>query len=295
VKVGFIQFSPLFGRKEENVERVINSLRGAKADLLVLPELFSTGYLFLNEEELRRSAEIIPDGPTVSKFLELAKKQNINLVLGIAEKAGDKLFNSSVLVTPKGDCFVYRKLHLFDREKRLFSPGDKELKVFDIGEAKIGMMICFDWIFPEVTRTLALKGADIICHPSNLILPHCQDAMITRCIENRVFAITSNRTGTEKIGDPALRQAQGGDGSTMLTVPERSRKERSRTTEGGGGIELTFTGRSQIVDPKGRILAQANADEEKVEVIEIDPALAKDKNITANNHIFEDRRIDFYL
>ena len=267
MKVGFMQFSPLFGRKEENVERVIDSLRGAKADLLVLPELFSTGYLFLNEEELRRSAEPIPDGPTVSKFLELAKEENTNLVFGIAEKADDKLFNSSVLVTPKGDCFVYRKLHLFDREKHLFSPGDKGLEVFDIGEAKIGMMICFDWIFPEVARTLALKGADIICHPSNLILHYCQDAMVTRCVENRVFAITSNRTGTEKIGDPA---------------------------EGGGEVELTFTGNSQIVDPKGKILAKANAEEEKVCVIEIDPSLAKDKKVTANNHIFQDRRTDFY-
>ena len=280
MKVGFMQFSPLFGRKEENVEGVINTLRGAKADLLVLPELFSTGYLFLNEEELRRSAEPIPDGPTVSKFLELAKEENTNLVFGIAERADNKLFNSSVLLTPKGDCFVYRKLHLFDREKHLFSPGDKELEVFDIGKARIGMMICFDWIFPEVARVLALKGADVICHPSNLILTYCQNAMVTRCIENRVFAITSNRTGTEKIGDPALRQAQGG--------------ERSRTTEGGGEEELTFTGNSQIVDPKGEILAKANAEEEKVCVIEIDPSLAKDKKVTPNNHIFQDRRTDFY-
>jgi predicted amidohydrolase len=263
-----MQFSPLFGRKEENIERVINSLRGAKADLLVLPELFSTGYLFFNEEELRRSAETIPDGPTVSKFLELAKKKNTNFVLGIAERADDKLFNSSVLLTPKGDCFVYRKLHLFDREKKFFNPGDKKLEVFDIGEAKIGMMICFDWIFPEVARSLALKGADIICHPSNLILPYCQDAMVTRCIENRIFAITSNRTGTEKIGDPA---------------------------EGGRRVELTFTGNSQTVDPKGRILAKANAFEEKLSVIEMDPSLAKDKKVTANNHIFEDRRREFYL
>jgi len=269
VKVGFMQFSPLFGRKEKNVEKVINSLRGAKADLLVLPELFSTGYLFLNAEELKRSAESIPDGLTVSKLLEWAKKENTNLVFGIAEKAEDKLFNSSVLITPKGDFFVYRKLHLFDKEKRLFSPGNKALEVFDIGEAKIGMMICFDWIFPEVARTLALKGADIICHPSNLMLPYCQDAMVTRSIENRVFTITSNRTGTEKIEDPA---------------------------EGGGGKEeLTFTGNSQIVNPKGRILAKANAEEEKLCVIEIDPSLAKDKRITPNNHIFEDRRTDFYL
>jgi predicted amidohydrolase len=261
VKVGFMQFSPLFGRKEENVEKVIHSLRGAKADLLVLPELFSTGYLFLNEEELRRSAETIPHGPTVSKFKELAQEENTNFVFGIAERTDDKLFNSSVLVTPEGDCFLYRKLHLFDREKQLFSAGDKELETFDIGIAKIGMMICFDWIFPEVARTLALKGADLICHPSNLMLPYCQDAMITRCIENRVFAITCNRTGVEK-------------------------REKE---------EMTFTGNSQIVDPKGRILSRANGEEEKVCITEIDPSLAKNKRVTANNHIFEDRRTDFYL
>lgn len=260
MKVGFFQFSPLFGRKEENVERVINSLRGAKADLLVLPELFSTGYLFLNEEELRRSAETIPDGPTISRLSELAKKENTNLVFGIAERADDKLFNSSVLLTPKRDCLVYRKLHLFDREKHLFSPGDTELEVFDIGDAKIGMMICFDWIFPEVARILALKGADIICHPSNLVLPYCQDAMVTRCVENRVFGITSNRTGREK----------------------------------RGGQKLVFTGNSQIVDPKGEILTKADAEEEKVCVTEIDPFRAKDKKVTPNNHIFQDRRTDYY-
>ncbi len=260
MNVGFMQFSPLFGRKEDNVERVTNAIRGAKADLLVLPELFSTGYLFLDEEELRRSAENIPDGPTVSEFKKLAKEEDTNYVLGIAERAGDKLFNSSILLTPKGDCFVYRKLHLFDREKRLFSPGDKELEVFDIGKAKIGMMICFDWIFPEVARTLALKGADVICHPSNLILPYCQDAMITRCVENRVFAITSNRTGTER----------------------------------RGAEEMTFTGCSQVVDPRGQILARAGAEEEKVCVAEINPSLAEQKRVTPNNHIFEDRRTNFY-
>ncbi len=261
MKVGFMQSSPLFGRKEENVEGAIDSLRGAKADLLVLPELFSTGYLFLDEEELRRSAETIPNGPTVSRFKELAGEQNTTFVFGIAERADDKLFNSSVLVTPKGDCLVYRKLHLFDREKRLFAPGDKQLEVFDMGKAKIGMMICFDWIFPEVARTLALKGADIICHPSNLILPHyCQHAMVARCIENRVFAVTANRAGSEKRGRE----------------------------------ELTFTGNSQIVNPKGEILSKASAEDDKVCVIEIDPSLAKDKRVTPNNHIFEDRRTNFY-
>jgi predicted amidohydrolase len=260
VKIGFFQTSPLLGRKDENLERAISSIRGAKADLLVLPELFNTGYLFENKEELKRSAELIPDGPTFSKMADLAARENMNLVFGIAEKEEENFFNSSVLVTPGGDFFVYRKLHLFDREKLCFSPGDKELKVFDIGDAKVGMMICFDWIFPEVARILALKGAEIICHPSNLIFLYCQNAMITRCIENGVFAITANRTGTEEMRE----------------------------------VKLSFTGNSQIVDPKGKVLAKADERKEGVWVTDIDPSLAKDKRFTPRNHLFEDRRTEFY-
>ena len=258
--VGFFQTSPLLGKKDENVERAISSIRGAKADLLVLPELFNSGYLFESVEELKRSAESIPEGPTFLKMADLAAQENVNLVFGMAEKEGDRFFNSSVLVTPRGDYCVYRKLHLFDREKLWFSPGDKELKVFDIGGAKVGMMICFDWIFPETARILALKGAEIICHPSNLILQYCQSAMITRCIENRVFAITANRTGTEE----------------------------------KGGVKLSFTGYSQVVDPKGNILTKANECEEGVWTVKIDPGLARDKKVTPHNDLLKDRRTEFY-
>jgi predicted amidohydrolase len=261
VKVGFYQFSPVLGRKDENIERAISSLRGARADLLVLPELFSTGYLLGSEEETRRSAESIPGGPTFAKLAHAAAREKVNLVYGIAEREGDRLFNSSVLVTPKGDFSVYRKLHLFNLEKLWFSPGDRQLGVFDVGGVKVGMMVCFDWIFPEVARILALKGADIICHPSNLVLPHfCQKAMITRCVENGIFAITANRTGVEE----------------------------------NEQVRLSFTGMSQVVDPKGRILAGADESSEGVWTVDIDPALARDKKITPGNHLLEDRRTEFY-
>lgn len=260
MKVGFFQFHPLLGRKDENVERAISSIRGAKADLLVLPELFATGYLFEDREELKRSAEQIPEGPTFRRMAQLAAQEKTNLVYGIAEREGDNCFNSSVLITPGGDFLAYRKLHLFDREKLWFAPGDRELEVFDAGGVKIGVMVCFDWIFPETTRILALKGADIICHPANLVMRYCQGAMITRCIENGVFAITANRTGSE---------------------------ERE-------GMKLTFTGNSQIVDPRGNILARADESEQGVQTVEIDPSLARDKMFTPRNHLFEDRRTEFY-
>ncbi|MDP3025130.1 MAG: nitrilase-related carbon-nitrogen hydrolase [candidate division Zixibacteria bacterium] len=260
MKIGFVQFCPIFGKKEENLEKVEKLIQKEEADLLVLPELFNTGYIFADKEELESLAEKIPEGETSRFLLELSRRRKMSLVFGIAEKAKNKLYNSAVLLTPEGVKGVYRKLHLFDQEKYLFDPGENEPEVFDDGKARIGMMVCFDWLFPEVARVLALKGAEIICHPSDLILPYAQEAMITRSLENGVFTITCNRTG-----------------------------EEDRV-----GRKLSFTGRSQITDPKGNMLLQASQDKEEVGVVEIDPLLARDKKFTENNFIFDDRRPEFY-
>jgi len=230
------------------------------ADLLVLPELCNTGYLFISKNEVEELAEEIPDGPTIRAWKNIAEDREVYLVAGIAESADGKIYNSSVLISPEGDVKVYRKAHLFDEEKLWFEPGDTPLEVHDIGIAKIGMMICFDWIFPEVMRILSLKGAEIICHPANLVLPYCQDAMVTRCLENRVFAITCNRTGIDEVDNTMLR----------------------------------FTGKSQIVAPNGNVLTQAGEIGEAVRTAEIDPAKARDKSITKRNDVFEDRRTDLF-
>ena len=123
------------------------------------------------------------------------------------------------------------------------------------------MMICYDWIYPESARSLALAGADIICHPSNLILPYCPDAMITRSIENRVFTITANRTGTEARG---------------------------------GKPPLTFIGQSQVTSPKGERLVRFGPEEEGIKVTEIDIQMARNKRITPKNHLWEDRKPKLY-
>jgi len=147
---------------------------------------------------------------------------------------------------------------------------------------KIGMMVCFDWRFPETARTLALKGAQIICHPSNLVMAHCQDAMVIRALENQVFTITANR-----IGKDIKRQ----------NSPLPKGEERS----GGGCIissdckELTFTGRSIMVNPKGDVIHIAPEDKEECYITDIDPVLALDKMVTKYNNIFEDRRVELYF
>ena len=122
------------------------------------------------------------------------------------------------------------------------------------------MMICFDWYFPESARTLALRGAQIVAHPSNLVLPNCPNAMPVRSLENRVFAVTSNRVGTED----------------------------------RGGTSLTFIGQSQITSPRGEILHRCPAVGAAVSVVEITPELADNKFATERNHLLNDRRPEFY-
>ena len=259
MKVGFVQFDPRFGQKKENLERVSDLISTVEADLLVLPELFQSGYLFKDRSELVDLAEEIP-GQTTEALEAICKRKNVCIVAGMAERERDVFFNSAVMVSPKGIIGLYRKIHLFMEEKRWFAPGNLPVMVYPYQGTKIGMMICFDWWFPEVSRVLALQGAHIVCHPSNLVLPHCQQVMLTRSLENRIFTITSNRTGQED----------------------------------RGGKSLTFTGKSQAVGPDGKRLIEASADRECVLVIDINPADAEDKKLTPMNDLFEDRRVMFY-
>jgi predicted amidohydrolase len=261
MRVGFFQFNPLFGKIKANVSQVIERLSKVDADLVVLPELFTSGYQFTSRREVERLAEEIPGGYTTRRLIALARAKRLFMVAGLPERKGAGLFNSAILVGPDGFIDVYRKAHLFYEEKLWFSPGNTSLKVWDIGIARIGMMICFDWFFPEVVRVLALKGADIICHPANLVLPHCPNAMITRCLENRVYAITADRIGYE----------------------ERGGKER-----------LAFIGTSQVVSPSGEVLLRASQDKEEVKILEIDPREARKKAVNRHNDLLKDRRIDLY-
>jgi len=260
LRVGFYQFRPLFGKVTVNRNKVIKALENVSADLIVLPELPFTGYHFRDKEELAEVAEDLNDSPTLWHLSELCARKDLHIVTGFAEKAGDDIYNSALLIGPNGLIHTYRKIHLFFREKEIFTPGDTPLQVQEVKGAKIGMMICFDWIFPETARTLALAGAEIICHPSNLVLSYCQQAMLTRCLENNVFAITANRCGADKRPHGTLR----------------------------------FTGKSEVVTPKGELLYRAHSQREELYITEIDPSLAREKNITELNHIFRDRRPEFY-
>ncbi len=260
MNIGFVQFEPLFGKIDRNIDKAEKLIDGTEADLLVLPELFNTGYVFTSMDEVRALSEEIPDGATTRALLRIAKNNNVYLVAGLAERSGDRFFNSAVIVSPQGYLGTYRKIHLFFEEKRWFDPGDTPFPVYDMGKYKFGVMICFDWIFPESMRVMSLQGAHIICHCANLVLPFCQDAMKTRCLENHVFAVTSNRTGTE------------------------SRDGRS----------LRFTGKSQITGPTAEVIYQAESETEEVGAVELDLNRSADKQLNEYNNLFQDRRPEFY-
>lgn len=261
MRVGFFQFAPLFGEVSHNLDAIVEALDRADADLIILPELCTSGYQFVSQQEVITLSESVPNGPTTQRLIDLAKRRGMTIVAGLPECAGSGWYNSAVVVGPSGFIGCYRKTHLFFEETLFFTPGDTGFQVWDIGPAKIGVMICFDWYYPEAARTLALKGAEIICHPSNLILPNCPDSMPVRCLENRVFAITCNRTGSEARG---------------------------------GKDQLTYIGNSEVVAPHGAILHRAPRDQEDLYVVEIDPADARNKTLTRYNDLLRDRRESLY-
>lgn len=258
--IGFLQNSPRFGLKSENYSQIQLLAKGVKANLLVLPELFATGYAFTSREEASDLAETADDG-TASFLKQLSATTGAVIVAGFAEKDGNQVFNSSIMIYGDSVIGIYRKIHLFNKEKIWFDPGNKPLEVHQINGMKIGMMICFDWLFPEVMRTLTLKGAQIIAHPANLVMPYCQSAMITRCLENRVFAVTANRIG---------RDIRGED-------------------------DFTFTGQSQITAFNGNILSSGHASKADSSTTDIDVHQADNKMINPFNDLINDRREYFYF
>ncbi|MBA7610647.1 MAG: acyltransferase [Calditrichaeota bacterium] len=261
MRLALVQSNPQLGAVEANLAAVQSAVEGAAFDVLVLPELFATGYFFHDQAQVRRLGEQVPGGPTTRFLIELAAAKESFVCGGLIEQEDNCLYNSAVLAGPEGFIGRYRKLHLFYEEKLWFTPGDGPLEVYDLGIARVGMMVCFDWRFPEVARILALKGAQVLLHPTNLVQPYCQDAMITRCLENGVFAVTANRIGSD-------------------TKPD--------------GSSMTFTGCSQVVNTRGEVLLRATADEETVLTADVDPSEADDKLVTEHNHLLNDRRPKYY-
>ena len=257
MRIAIVQFFPAFCNPNENIVILRTLLQKCYgADLVVLPELSNSGYNFQNQEQAWDSSEKVGDGE-FSRFLkEQAQLMGCSIISGINERDGEKLYNSAIMVDKDGVQGVYRKLHLFLNEFDFFEKGNLGLPLFEIGGEKIGVLICFDWMFPELWRSLALRGAELIVHPSNLVLPYAQKVVPSYCITNRIFALTANRIGTEH--------------------------------------GVTFSGQSILVNPKGEYLCSLSQTDPEVAIHEIDLKESHNKMITPRNHAFEDRRLDVF-
>ncbi|MDQ2744257.1 MAG: hydratase [Chloroflexota bacterium] len=215
--IGLVQMEPVLGDTAENRRRSVNGIRQAMkrgGELIILPELCSSGYAFESADDLARAAEPIP-GPATDAWTAMAREAGCYIVGGIAEEAGDKYFNTAVVVGPEGVVCRYRKLHLFDREKLLFSPGNLGLPVVDLPMGRIGLLICYDLRFVEVSRILAIQGVDLIAVPTNWVPTfgpsignrdglwdaegHCPQGKTMQMLAglNQVFMAAADRVGTE--------------------------------------------------------------------------------------------------
>jgi len=260
MNVAIVQNKPVFGDLKGNAERLLAMIASENADLYILPELAFSGYQFLSRAEAASLAETV-DGPTVGLFRKAARDRNACIVFGFPEISGGELYNSSLAVLPDGSSRLYRKTHLFYKETLWFTPGNTGFPIFEFMGVRVGMAICFDWFFPESFRTLALEGADIIAHCSNLVMPYCQQADFAAAVQNRIFIATANRVGSESR-----------DGET-----------------------LTFTGASVLLSPRGEYLLKGPSGEAAVLSADIDPLQAREKKINPYNHALDDRQPGFYL
>jgi 5-aminopentanamidase len=263
MKLAIVQFSPKFGEKQKNIEKILNYILSIEVDIIVFPELATTGYFFLSRDEVKAVAET-QESDFILTLQALSTESDKIIVCGVPEADGDKLYNSAAIITPFPLLTrFYRKTHLFYKEKFCFDEGDTGFFVVDFKswDLKLGTMLCYDWRFPESARSLALLGADLIVCPSNLITNLWQKAMPVRALENKVYLACANRYGIE-----------------------------TRNNE-----ELLFKGESAIYDYEGEILAKAPSAEETVLISVISPQMTRDKSFNSFNDVFKDRRPEKYV
>jgi predicted amidohydrolase len=263
-RVAAVQLAPVLGDLTGNVDRSIAAVErsvAAGAQIVVLPELATSGYVFERVEETRALAL----SPTAEPFARLAAAAgDAVVVIGFAETDGEGgLFNSAALLDASGVQAVYRKVHLWDQEKRFFTPGDARPPVVETAYGRIGVMICFDLEFPEWTRIAALAGADLLAVPTNWPLvpvpegeraPEVQIAIATARM-NKMAIACADRTGVER------------------------------------GVD--WTAGTSIVDAEGALVAAVGAGEGTAWA-DIDLLDSRDKQQAELVHLMSDRRPDLY-
>lgn len=259
-RIAIVQEYSIIGEKVRNLEKAIGLISRAAeqgAQLVLFPELYLTGYSI--EENIQELAEKV-SGRSINKLRKIARNNQISICMGFPEieHRSKEIFNSMVCLSDKGDILaVYRKIHLFGEEKKYFSPGN-EFQIVDTPIGRVGFLICYDLEFPEMARMLTLQGADVLLVSTANMKPWCdhQDVYVrARAMENQIFLALANIVGKEK--------------------------------------NYIFCGNSVIVNPMGKILAQANMQEPALLIAEINTAdISKIRNSKVN--YLTDRRPGIY-
>ncbi|MDX1892990.1 nitrilase-related carbon-nitrogen hydrolase [Mycolicibacterium sp. 050158] len=233
------------------------------AQIIVLPELASSGYVFADRTELESLAET-RDGPAITEWANLAEAFGLTIVAGFPEVEGDKVYNSAAVLDPSGLRGVYRKAHLWDTENLVFDRADDLPLLVDTPHGRIGVMICYDVEFPEWVRAVALAGADLLCVPVNWpMLPRPEGERPTEQV--RVLA-------------------GAGMNRMPIAVCDRTGVERGQDWVGG----------SLITDADGYPLAIAEYSAATRITADVDLEQSRIKRFNANNDVHGDRRTDLY-
>ena len=267
--VAVCQLGLAVGEVESNraaAAAAVTEAAGRGAELVVLPELCDSGYVFTDEAEARKLATPAADSPTLREWQALAARHRTTIAGGFCELGADGLvYNSAAFVGPDGTLALYRKAHLWDAEKLVFTPGDAPPPVVALPFGRVGLMICYDLEFPEWVRLPALAGADLIAAPVNW------PAMPV--------------PAGERPCDVVRVQADACVNGVFIAVADRCRAERG----------VSWIGGSVIVGPDGYPLAgPVTADRPALLTAECDLPRARDKRINSRNDLFTDRRPNLY-
>lgn len=270
IRVAAVQMEPRVGDKAANLRlslRLIDEAASAGAQIIVLPELSSSGYLFCSREEAFDLAEAVPGGDCVQAWETAARQHQVYIIAGLTERVDQQLYNSAVMLGPQGFIGTYRKLHLWGDEHLFFEPGNLGLPVFHTPLGRLGMIICYDGWFPEVYRLLAVQGADIVCMPTNWVpMPGQPDGGL-------IMANT-------------LAMANAHVNGLNLICANRIGTERGQA----------FVGNSLIVGANGwPLTAPGSADQQQILYADINLKTSRRaRQLTAFNTLLRDRRTDLY-
>jgi predicted amidohydrolase len=262
------QLAPVVGDLDGNRGRAlaaIDAAAAAGAQVLVLPELATSGYVFRDADEARELAEPA-DGPSVTQWAERAARHGMTIAAGFAELGGDgALYNSAALVDPSGVRAIYRKAHLWDAEPDCFTPGDDVAPVVDTPHGRIALMVCYDVEFPEWVRGVALRGAELLCVPTNWPL--------------------EERPAGERPMEVLRVMSHASTNRMAIAACDRCGTERG----------VAWTAGTAIAGTRGWLLARVSGDEPELIHADVDLTAARDKALGPRNDALADRRPALYV